>query len=47
MVATDIAGRGLDFNHVSHVINYDYPVAWYPTRTEQEEPGEWVGWALP
>ena len=25
MVATDIAGRGLDFNHVSHVINYDYP----------------------
>ena len=25
MVATDVAGRGLDFNHVSHVINYDYP----------------------
>lgn len=25
MVATDIAGRGLDFSHVSHVINYDYP----------------------
>jgi ATP-dependent RNA helicase DeaD len=25
MVATDIASRGLDFNHVSHVINYDYP----------------------
>jgi ATP-dependent RNA helicase DeaD len=25
MVATDIAGRGLDFRHVSHVINYDYP----------------------
>jgi ATP-dependent RNA helicase DeaD len=26
MVATDLAGRGLDFSHVSHVINYDYPV---------------------
>ena len=26
MVATDIAGRGLDFSHVSHVINYDYPL---------------------
>jgi ATP-dependent RNA helicase DeaD len=25
MIATDIAGRGLDFSHVSHVINYDYP----------------------
>jgi len=27
MVATDLAGRGLDFSHVSHVINYDYPCA--------------------
>jgi ATP-dependent RNA helicase DeaD len=27
MVATDVAGRGLDFSHVSHVINYDYPSA--------------------
>jgi len=26
MAATDIAGRGLDFSHVSHVINYDYPL---------------------
>jgi ATP-dependent RNA helicase DeaD len=26
MVATDLAGRGLDFSHVSHVINYDYPI---------------------
>jgi ATP-dependent RNA helicase DeaD len=26
MVATNIAGRGLDFSHVSHVINYDYPL---------------------
>ncbi|MBN1837334.1 MAG: DEAD/DEAH box helicase [Spirochaetales bacterium] len=25
MVATDLAGRGLDFTHVSHVINYDFP----------------------
>ncbi|AQT69263.1 DEAD-box ATP-dependent RNA helicase CshA [Anaerohalosphaera lusitana] len=25
MIATDIAGRGLDFSHTSHVINYDFP----------------------
>ena len=25
MVATDVAGRGLDFSHVSHVVNYDFP----------------------
>jgi ATP-dependent RNA helicase DeaD len=25
IVATDIAGRGLDFSHVTHVINYDFP----------------------
>jgi ATP-dependent RNA helicase DeaD len=25
MVATDIAGRGLDFSHATHVINFDFP----------------------
>lgn len=27
MVATDMAARGLDFRHVSHVINYDTPLS--------------------
>ena len=27
MVATDVAARGLDFRHVSHVINYDTPLS--------------------
>jgi ATP-dependent RNA helicase DeaD len=27
MVATDMAARGLDFRHVSHVINYDTPIS--------------------
>ncbi len=26
MIATDIAGRGLDFAHASHVVNYDFPL---------------------
>ena len=26
MIATDVAGRGLDFSHASHVINYDFPL---------------------
>ena len=27
MVATDVAGRGLDFSKVSHIFNYDFPGA--------------------
>lgn len=26
VVATDLAGRGLDTTHVGHVVNYDLPV---------------------
>src|SRR4030095_6613280 len=27
MIATDIAARGIDVNAISHVINYDVPIA--------------------
>jgi ATP-dependent RNA helicase DeaD len=26
MIATDVAGRGLDFSRVSHIFNYDFPM---------------------
>ena len=25
LIATDVAGRGLDFSHISHIINWDFP----------------------
>ncbi len=35
LVATDVAGRGLDFSNVSHVVNFDFPrdVVTYTHRT--------------
>ena len=33
LVATDIASRGLDVDHIEHVVNYDLP--WNPTRVLQ------------
>lgn len=34
LVASDVAGRGLDFSHVSHIINWDFPrVGQYAHRT--------------
>jgi ATP-dependent RNA helicase DeaD len=26
LIATDVAGRGLDFTHVSHILNYNFPL---------------------
>ena len=26
LIATDVAGRGLDFSHVTHIVNYDFPL---------------------
>ena len=34
LIASDVAGRGLDFSHVSHIINWDFPrVGQYAHRT--------------
>ncbi len=34
LIASDVAGRGLDFSHVSHIINWDFPrVEQYAHRT--------------
>ena len=26
LIASDVAARGLDFSHISHVINWDFPI---------------------
>ena len=38
LVATDVAARGLDMEHVSHVVNYDVPSAPRPTCTASAAP---------
>jgi ATP-dependent RNA helicase DeaD len=48
MVATDVAGRGLDFSNVSHVINFDFPpsVEAYTHRTGRTARMGRIGTAL-
>ena len=36
MVATDVASKGLDFNQIQHVINFDMP-------DDIENYGQWPG----
>ena len=42
MIATDVAARGLDFRHVTHVINYDAPPVMRSTPTGRDGLAAWA-----